>query len=88
MYAPGAVGGGVGECTLHTRLLIYRQISVYISVCLLLSAAVWKSAHLNTRLLIQYIGIYRCMYRCLLPSAADLGVHTALRLYSDAIQAI
>ena len=45
IYAPGAVSGGVEECTLNTRLLIYRYISVYISVCLLPSAAVWKSAH-------------------------------------------
>ncbi len=40
IYAPGAVSGGVEECTLNTRLLIYRCISVYISVCLLPSAAV------------------------------------------------
>ncbi len=29
IYAPGAVSGGVEECTLNTRLLIYRHISVY-----------------------------------------------------------
>ncbi len=45
IYAPGAVSGGVEECTLNSRLLIYRYISVYISVCLLPSAAVWKCAH-------------------------------------------
>ncbi len=45
IYAPGTVSGGVEECTLNKRLLIYRYISVYISVCLLPSAAVWESAH-------------------------------------------
>ena len=65
----------------HTRLTP-ANISVYIGVYIGMPAAVSggvEECALNTRLLIWYIGICRCMYRCLLPSAADIGVHTAHR---------
>ncbi len=59
IYAPGAVSGGVEECTLNTRLLIYRYISVYISVCLLPSAAVWKSAEYTSfNIIYRHISVY------------------------------
>ncbi len=70
IYAPGAVSGGVEECTLNTR----RHISMYVSVPAAVSGG-YRSAHCTQASFLYiptYIGIYRCIYigAQWLPSAA------------------